>query len=335
MACQSNSFARKRIETFPRISLGMFPTPLHRLERLSRHINRNVYIKRDDLSGLALGGNKVRKLEFLLADAVNKGCDTVITTGGAQSNHAVLTAACCNKLGLSPFLVLKRRGVYGMKGNLIINALQNANVRFADFDDYSRVYEKIDELAAELRLSGKNPYVIPVGGSVPLGCLGYVLCALEISLQMKETRPDHIVCCTGSGGMHAGIALGAKIFFEGTKVTGIGVSDDPFEETVFGLMKQTAALLNVPCDIKASDVRLHFCFGEGYAVPSKEGMAAVKLMASTEGILLDPVYTGKAFAGFLQLCENGEIKENENVLFVHSGGAGALFAVLEQYPDYI
>jgi 1-aminocyclopropane-1-carboxylate deaminase/D-cysteine desulfhydrase-like pyridoxal-dependent ACC family enzyme len=132
--------------------------------------------------------------------------------------------------------------------------------------------------------------------------------------------------------MHAGLAVGAKILFPGTKVTGIGVSDDPFEEAVFELMKQTASLLGDPCEVSFSDVSVHYCYGEGYAVPSKEGMASVRLMASKEGILLDPVYTGKAFAGLLQLCENGSVMENENVLFIHSGGAGALFAILEEYP---
>ncbi len=318
----------KQITDFPNLPLGLLPTPLYRLENLSRELGRNLYIKRDDLMGVALGGNKVRKLEFLLADARSKGADVVLTAGGPQSNHAMLTAACAARLGMEAILVLKKRGVLE-GGNLILDRIFGAEVRFVDTDSYDDVYGEMDRLMEDLRRQGRTPYFIPVGGSVPLGCLGYVNCAKEIANQAEELGVafDAIVSATGSGGTYAGLTLGAKLFLPGTQSVGIGVCDDPFEEIAYDLMEGTARLLEWDGPVEREDIHIRYHIGPGYAVPSPEGTAAVERLARTEGVLVDPVYTGKALAGLLQLLEEGCFGEEENVLFVHTGGAGALFAV--------
>ena len=318
----------KQITDFPNLPLGLLPTPLYRLENLSRELGRNLYIKRDDLMGVALGGNKVRKLEFLLADARSKGADVVLTAGGPQSNHAMLTAACAARLGMEAILVLKKRGVLE-GGNLILDRIFGAEVRFVDTDSYDDVYGEMDRLMEDLRRQGRTLYFIPVGGSVPLGCLGYVNCAKEIANQAEELGVafDAIVSATGSGGTYAGLTLGAKLFLPGTQSVGIGVCDDPFEEIAYDLMEGTARLLEWDGPVEREDIHIRYHIGPGYAVPSPEGTAAVERLARTEGVLVDPVYTGKALAGLLQLLEEGCFGEEENVLFVHTGGAGALFAV--------
>ena len=220
----------KKITDFPCTPFAQLPTPLYKLERLSREFGKNIYIKRDDMTGAALGGNKVRKLEFLLADARAKGADVVLTAGGPQSNHAMLTAACAAKLGMSAILVLKKRGVLS-GGNLILDEIFGAEVRFVDTDSYDGVYAEMERIMTDLRAQGHTPYFIPVGGSVPLGCLGYVNCAKEIANQAEDLGVDFdiIVSATGSGGTYAGLTLGAKLFLPGTVSVGIGVCDDPFE----------------------------------------------------------------------------------------------------------
>ena len=319
----------KQITGFPSVPLALLPTPLYKLENLSRETGKNIYIKRDDMTGAALGGNKVRKLEFLLADARAKGADVVLTAGGPQSNHAMLTAACAAKLGMSAILVLKKRGVLS-GGNLILDEIFGAEVRFVDTDSYDGVYAEMERIMADLRAQGHTPYVIPVGGSVPLGCLGYVNCAKEIANQAEDLGVDFdiIVSATGSGGTYAGLTLGAKLFLPGTVSVGIGVCDDPFEAISLDLMRETAALLEADVPVEAADIHIHYHIGPGYAIPSPEGAAAVRRLARTEGILVDPVYTGKALAGFFQLLEeDSAFRDAENILFLHTGGAGALFAV--------
>ena len=313
----------------PYISLAQLPTPFYRLDNISAELKRNIYIKRDDMTGVSLGGNKVRKLEYLLADAKEKGCDIVMTTGGAQSNHAMLTAACCRRLGIEPILVLKKRGVMGRKGNLLLEALMGVDVRFVDTDSYDDVYVEMDRIADELRAAGHKPYLVPVGGSVPLGTLGYVDCAEEVFGQAKAAgvKIDRVICTAGSGGTVAGMLLGTMLYGDGASVTGIAVCDDPFEEITAELVTESAKLLGKDIAITPEQVDIRRYYGAGYAQPSEEGLEAVQMMARKERILLDPVYTGKTFAGLIDLCRKGEIKENETVLFLHSGGAASLFAI--------
>ena len=312
----------RSLESFPRASLGVFPTPVQKLENISRLLHTNVYVKRDDLSGLGLGGNKVRKLEFLLADAKEKGAELVFTTGGAQSNHAMLTAAAAGKLGMKAILILKKRGVTACKGNQLLEKLMGTEVRFVDTDDYADIYAEMDRVGKEL---GLPYYKIPCGGSNALGSLGYVSCARE--LRDQGFRPDYLICAEGSGGTMAGLSLGAKLFLPGTKVFGMMVDTDPFDRITPALMREAAALLEAEVQITEEDFHLRDMCGPGYAIASREGNAAVSLMAEQEGLFLDPVYTGKAFAGLLAMAGEGAFKPEDKVLFLHSGGAGGLFAV--------
>ena len=307
---------------FAKVSIGIFPTPIHKLENISRVLGVEVFVKRDDMTGIGFGGNKVRKLEYLLADAKAQGAQVVFTTGGAQSNHAMLTAAAARKLGMTPILILKKRGVTARQGNQLLEHLMGVDVRFMDTDSYEDIYREMDRVGQEL---GVPYYKIPCGGSNALGSLGYVDCVREIAQQ--GVTFDHIICAEGSGGTMAGLALGAKLFMPDTRVTGMMVDTDPFEEITVRLMREAAALLGEDMEITSADFDLRDLCGPGYAIPSEEGNAAVSLMAEKEGIFLDPVYTGKAFAGLVAMAKEGKFKPGERVLFLHSGGAGGLFAI--------
>lgn len=310
-----------KLEDFPRIPLGLLPTPIQRLENISWELKANIYVKRDDLTGIGLGGNKIRKLEYLLADAKAKGAEIVFTTGGAQSNHAMLTAACALKIGMTPILILKKRGVTACRGNRLLEKLMGVDVRLMDTDDYADIYAEMDRVGREL---GRPYYKIPCGGSNALGALGYVACAREIAEQGIPFR--HIVCAEGSGGTMAGLSLGAKLYLPNTRVYGMMVDTDPFDTITPALMRETAALLGENVTVTPEDFTLRDQCGPGYAIPSEAGNAAIALMAAKEGIFLDPVYTGKAFAGLIELAREGAFAPDENELFLHSGGAGGLFA---------
>ena len=316
----------KDIAAFPRLKLGIFPTPVQRLENISRILGTNIYIKRDDLTGVGLGGNKVRKLEFLLAEAKAQGAELIFTTGGAQSNHAMLTAACCKKLGLTPILILKARGVTARRGNLLLEHLMDTDVRFMDTDDYGEIYAAMDRIG---QASGKRYYKIPCGGSTAVGALGYAACGKELREQEEAMglRFRYLVCADGSGGTHAGLGLGARLWLPEAEVLGMAVDHEPFGETVSGLMNEAAALMELELTFRAGDIRIRNVCGPGYAVPSPEGNAAVRLLAEREGLFLDPIYTGKAFGGLVSMAREGAFRPEDNVLFLYSGGAGGLFAV--------
>lgn len=312
----------------PRVPLGIYPTPFYKLEQISAQYGRDIYIKRDDLCGVALGGNKVRKLEYLLAKAKADGCDTVFTTGGAQSNHAMLTAACASRLGMRAILLLKDRGVTGHLGNLVLDEIYGAQVRMIDTDDYQDIYREMDRLGAELAAQGHKCCPIPVGGSTALGAIGYVHCVEELAAQVPEgVTIDHIVSATGSGGTTAGLLLGAKRYLPDAKVTGIGVDDDPFEEIVPRLAAGAAELLGWDLSRRDGDFEMVYHVGPGYAIPNPEDTPYIRELARTEGILLDPVYTGKAWAGMLRLLKEGHFPGDGPLAFVHTGGAAALFAM--------
>lgn len=307
------------LNTYPKAALGLFPTPMYHLPNMSRALGTNVWIKRDDLCGVALGGNKVRKLEYLLAEAQAQGAELVMTTGQAQSNHAMLTAACALRLGLEPVLVLKQRGVCSCRGNQILNRLMDVEVRFVDTDRYDDIYAEMDRIAAE---RGKSVYKIPCGGSNPLGSLGYVDCMREIAESGQHF--DHIVCACGSGGTAAGTILGAALHLPGTHVTAAMVDSDPFDQIVPELMRGIADLLGTDIPLPVPDL-IDMC-GPGYSIPSEPGNEAIALMLRLEGIVLDTCYTGKAFAGLVQMARAGAFRPEDNVLFLHTGGAGGLFA---------
>ena len=319
----------KNINDLPRVSLGVYPTPLYKLENISAKYGRSIWVKRDDLCGVALGGNKVRKLEFLLADARAQGCDTVFTTGGAQSNHAMLTAACAARLGMKCILILKKRGVTEHKGNLVLDDIYGADVRFMNTDSYDDIYAEMHRVGEELAKEGHKSYYIPVGGSNPLGAVGYVNGVREFTVQALAAgiRVGHIVSATGSGGTTAGLLLGAKLFQPGVKVTGIGVDNDPFEEIVPDLAAKAADILECSFEREQDDFEMVYHVGQGYAIPNAEDTPYIEELARMEGILLDPVYTGKAWAGMLKLLKDGYFGDEDNIVFVHTGGAAALFAM--------
>jgi len=317
------------MKTLPRLNLGVYPTPFYKLEAISAKYGKNIYIKRDDLCGVALGGNKVRKLEYLLAEARERGCDTVFTTGGAQSNHAMLTAACAARLGMQAILLLKKRGVTERLGNLVLDEIFNAQVHLIDTDSYDDIYARMHHMGTELETQGRRCCYIPVGGSTPLGSLGYARAVEELAAQATEqgVRIDHIISATGSGGTTAGLLLGAKLYLPEARSTGIGVDDDPFDEIVPQLAADAAELLGVPFVRTEYDFRMVFHVGAGYAVPNPQDTPYIEELARSEGILLDPVYTGKAWSGMLQLLQKGYFDGQENLVFVHTGGAAALFAM--------
>jgi L-cysteate sulfo-lyase len=323
---------------FPRIRLAHLPTPLEPLERLSEHLDGpRLWIKRDDCTGLSSGGNKTRKLEFLLADALSQRADTVITQGATQSNHARQTAAGAAKLGLECHVLLENRTGfenrdYTLNGNVLLDRLHGAVVsrRPAGAD----MNGEMEELATALRAKGKRPYVIPGGGSNPIGALGYANCALELVAQANEMglRIDHIVQATGSTGTQAGLVAGLCAIHADIPVLGISVRapKDRQEEAVFALAKATAEHIGARGVVRREHVVANSDYvGQGYGLPT-EGMAeAVKMLARLEGILLDPVYTGKAMAGMIDLARKGHFKKDANLVFLHTGGSAGLFG----YPD--
>ncbi len=318
---------------FPRRRYTPQHTPLEPLPRLSRDQSRDLWIKRDDLLGLAGGGNKTRKLEFLVADALARGADTLITVGAPQSNHCRLTLAAAVREGLRCRLVIEERvpGSYAadaVGNNLLFDLMgvEMVTVVAAGSDLGAAMAHQADLV----RQAGRTPYVIAGGGSTPLGALGYVACAQEILAQSFEhgIAFDRIVVASGSAGTHAGLAVGLAAANWDGRLTGINVRRprEEQETNVFGLAVTTAALLGVPPPERKAIECLDDWVGPGYSLPTPEMVAAVRTAARTEGVLLDPVYTGKAFAGLLGLIASGAIARDERVLFVHTGGAPALHA---------
>ena len=318
-----------KLESMPRLRLGIYPTPLYKLENISAKYGRNIYIKRDDLCGVALGGNKVRKLEFLLAQAKADSCDIVFTTGGAQSNHAMLTAACAARLGMRAILLLKKRGVTEHMGNLVLNDIYGAEVRMIDTDSYDDIYALMAEETRRLEAEGHRCYAIPCGGSNALGSLGYMNCVRELAEQVNAAgiTPAHIVSATGSGGTTAGLLMGARKYLPAATVTGMGICEDPFEEIVAQLTEEASAILEETLPARDGDFRMLWNIGDGYAIPNPTDTPYMEELARLEGILLDPVYTGKAWSGLLQNLEQGRFGTEGDIIFVHTGGAAALFAM--------
>jgi D-cysteine desulfhydrase family pyridoxal phosphate-dependent enzyme len=321
------------LEDIPRVALACLPTPIHELPRLAQSLGGpRILIKRDDLTGLATGGNKVRKLEFLIADALRQGATTVITTGAAQSNHARQTAAAATRHGLRCVLVLGPAAPPQRGGNLLLDALLGARVRWAGERDR---YAVMQEVAAEERAAGRVPYVIPLGGSNAIGATGYVLAMRELVRQAVEQalHIDHLVLATGSGGTQAGIITGARAFSFRGNVLGISVSEtaEALGPNILDLAQLTATHLDLHFDLGTDDVQLNDTYlGEGYGIVGEREREAIRLVAHNEGLLLDPVYTGRAMAGLIDLIRQGAFSPKETVLFWHTGGAPALFSYGEE-----
>lgn len=318
-------------ENYPKANLAFLPTPLEKIERFSSEVGDiNIYMKRDDNTGLAMGGNKARKLEFLMGDAKSKGADTVLTTGGPQSNHARMTAAAARRLGMEPILVLKGREPAVRQGNLLLDDLLGADVRFVDTKDYGEIHGKMGEIASQLESRGRKPYIIPLGGSTPLGALGYVEAFLEIMNQADEMgiKVDYIVNAVGSGGTHAGLLVGAYLSGKDVEIVGISVDAEKgvFQNDIARIATECSRLLNNDREFKPEDIIVFDEYvGEGYGIVNNETVEAITLMARTEGIILGPVYTGKAMSGLIDLIKKGYFKQGSNVVFIHTGGTPALF----------
>ena len=320
---------------FPRRRYTEGFTPLERLDRFSEALGGpQVYIKRDDLLGLTSGGNKTRKLEFLMADALEQGADTIITCGAVQSNHCRLTLAAAVKEGLKCQLVLEERvkdsyNPEASGNNFLFHLLGVEDVRVVSGG--SDMMAEMGKLADELRQKGRKPYIVPGGGSNEIGALGYVSCAQEILTQLfdKGIAIDHIVCASGSTGTHAGLLTGILGENANIPVTGISVNrkKDAQADAVYSLMQRTAQKLEIHQDLPREAVVVYDDYvGPGYSLPTDSMVEAVKLLARTEGILLDPVYTGKAMAGLIGLARQGMWKSTDKVLFLHTGGSPALYA---------
>jgi D-cysteine desulfhydrase len=316
-----------------RVSLGFFPTPLHALPRLSEKLGGpKLYIKRDDQTGLATGGNKTRKLEFLVADALDRNMDTLITAGAPQSNHARQTAAAAAKLGMKCILVLRGQPQSGRQGNLLIDEMLGAEIRWAQRE---AVEATMTETANELSVKGYSPYLIPYGGSNPIGATGYVAAMEELMEQAKQMNLhfNRIVFASSSSGTQAGLVVGAKATGYTGQVLGISVDEkrEDLQRKVARLATETAAHLGQTMQFAPGDIDVNADYlGAGYAMMGEPEREAIRLAAQTEGLLLDPVYTGRAFAGMIDLIRKGSIRRDETVLFWHTGGTPALFAYAEE-----
>jgi len=327
----------EQLSRFARLDLMPSATPLEKLNRLSTWLGRDVYIKRDDLTPLALGGNKLRKLEYLAADALAQGADTLVTAGAIQSNHVRQTAAIAARLGLACFALLENptgttQADYLHNGNRLLLDLFDARVELVDNLDNAQA--SLEALAARLRTAGKQPYIVPIGGSSPVGTLGYVRAGLELAEQINASGVEFsaVVLASGSAGTHAGLALALSEQLPQLPVIGVTVSRDEDQQRpkVRQLVEATAELLGVPLP---ADFKVHLWdeyYGPRYGEPNAGGLAAIKLLAGQEGILLDPVYTAKAMAGLLDGVGRQRFNDGP-ILFLHTGGAPALFAYTDAW----
>ena len=319
------------LTAFSRDRVATLPTPLHDLTNLTRELGGpRIVIKRDDLTGLAFGGNKTRKLEYLSADARAQGATHLITRGGIQSNHVRQTAAAARIAGMKAVLVLAEDNPEpDVQGNYLLDLLLDAECHILTTDQDP--VAKMDELAADLRDQGNIPYVIPVGGSSPVGALGYVSAMLELNYQLWEQgiHADRLYHAAGSGGTQAGVVLGSALYGAGYATVGVAVSgtSDQKVDVCVSLIGETAGLLSIDNPVSSHDVVVDDSqVGEGYGIPTEAALEAIQLLALTEGIFLDPVYTAKAFAAMLADIRSGAVAADQTVVFLHTGGAPALFA---------
>lgn len=319
-----------RLEDFPKAPLGFFPTPLVELPRLSSALGGPaIFMKRDDQTGLAMGGNKTRKLEFLLGDALARGCDTIITAGAAQSNHCRQTAAAAARSGLECHLVLGGQEPETANGNLLLDQLLGCHIHWAGAH---RKGEGIEDLYRQLQNAGRRPYLVPYGGSNELGALAFAAALFELNSQTDVRQFTHIVFASSSGGTQAGLILGQRMLSWNGQLLGIGIDKDeadapPLHHSILSLVHRTAGLLGMEQTFTAHDVILNHAFlGGGYGVVGDLEREAIALVARTEGILLDPVYTGRAMGGLIHMIRTGDITDDDRVIFWHTGGTPALFA---------
>ncbi|MFW9905324.1 MAG: D-cysteine desulfhydrase family protein [Candidatus Thorarchaeota archaeon] len=317
------------LESIPRISLCLLPTSIVPLKRLSQYFGgAEIFMKRDDLTGVAFGGNKNRKLEFLLADAKQKGADVIVTEGALQSNHCLQTAACSTKLGFKCELVLSGKNPDFITGNLLLDQILDVKIhRAKDSVERKELMVRVEE---ELKAEGKKPYMIPTGGSTSIGALGYLNFIFEVAQQSKKLGVSfsHLIHSTGSGGTQSGLLIGRELYFPDLKILGINVGEPKgkLETIIKGIIKDFNQDRGLKLMIGDGSIKvLEGYFGEDYGIPTQEMIDMIKLVAKLEGVFLDPVYTGKAMVGLADLIKNNVISKDSKVLFLHSGGGPSIF----------
>jgi D-cysteine desulfhydrase family pyridoxal phosphate-dependent enzyme len=345
----------ERVDRFPRVALVHRPTPLRKLERLSARLGGpEIYVKRDDMTGLAFGGNKSRKLEFIVSDMLEKKADVVITWAGFQSNWCMQTAAAARTFGIKPILMLFKAvdQPATADGNVLLDVILDADIRILQAEKgqivkSAQAMEILDEAGKEVRGQGLKPYLVPVGGSLvrgdmdkPLGAISYVAGFAELLEQMRSggTEPDYVIHATGSGGTQAGLAVGARAMTMGCRVLGISVSDPkgPFADDVLEIARATDEALGLGLGVLPDDVTVFDEYlGEGYGVVDKAVAEVIRLVFQTEGIILDPVYTAKAMIGLIDLIKTGFFKPTDKVVFIHTGGTPALFPNREKIFNFL
>jgi len=325
---------------FPRVRLGLFPTPLQEMKCLTKKLRGpRLFVKRDDLSGFLLGGNKTRKLEFLIPDIIKKDADIVITTGGVQSNWAAQLSTAARNINVEVLLVLRGMKPKNLQGNYLLDRILGAKIEFVNIsmDEYRRnITEIMEEIAEDHRKRGKRPYVLPLGGSIPLADLGWVNGAFELINQANEQdlKIDYVVVAGGSLGTVSGLATGFKACNSSVKTICVSVlsnNKDECRSKISSFSQQTANLMKLDFQIDESEVDIFVDYvGAGYAERTNSSIEAIKLLAQTEGIVLDPVYTGKAMAVLIDLVKKEVLTRDSNVVFLHTGGAPSLFG----YANY-
>lgn len=329
---------QRTLAPFPRTELGHLPTPLEPMDRLSDYLGGpRIWVKRDDCTGLSTGGNKTRKLEFLMADALQQGATCIVTQGATQSNHARQTAAAAAKLNLGCHILLENRTGstdrdYILNGNVLLDQIHGATI--SGRPGGADMAAEMETLADRLRASGERPYIIPGGGSNGVGALGYVNCAVELveQAQDKDLKIDALVHATGSSGTQAGLVAGLRALGSDIHLLGIGVRAprEKQEDMVHSLAMKTMDLLGIGLDMPRDLVRANCDYvGEGYGLPTDGMRDAIVTAARLEGLLFDPVYSGKGLHGLIDLIRSGHFREQENIVFLHTGGSAALFG----YPE--
>jgi L-cysteate sulfo-lyase len=324
-----------QLNKFPRVSLAHLPTPLELMPRLSKHLGGpDIYVKRDDCTGLATGGNKTRKLEFSMGEALAQGADTVVTVGAVQSNHVRQTAAAACKLGLACEVLLEHRvedpsETYATSGNVFLDRVFGANLR--EYPAGTNFDAEMATVADEVRANGGSPYIVPGGASNTVGALGYVDCGIEMLEQFAEQNLDidHLVTATGSAGTHAGLAVGLRGSGSDLPILGFGVNapQDVQEERVYKLSLETADLVGAPGCVSREDIIADCNYiGPGYGKPTDSMNEAILMLARYEGLLFDPVYSGKALAGMIDYVRQGRFTKGQKIVFLHTGGSAGLFA---------
>jgi D-cysteine desulfhydrase family pyridoxal phosphate-dependent enzyme len=316
----------------PRHRLAILPTPLVEAKGLSRALGGpRILIKRDDLTGFGFGGNKVRGLEFYLAEALARKAEVIVTGAGPQSNHVRATAAAARSLGMDVVAVLHDSRPDSVSGNLLLDALLDVELRFTGDPDRERVEATMREVAEELRARGRRTYLIPRGGSSPLGACGYIECVRELEAQLQElsAEPDWLVVTTGACGTYSGLLAGTKIYGARYRLLGISVSR-PVDECVLRIKnfsREAARLVGLPIEVREEDILVRGEYlGPGYGIPTPGTIEAMRWVARTEGLFLDPTYTGKAMSGLIGEVRAGRIARDASVVFLHTGGEPGLFA---------